>query len=167
MIGPTHAFAAPVPHWRPRRPSPLPCPPRVAPRPLICRLAVVGFLATDFGITAPGAPTGLSSVAAHDVAVDKGAMFVLLFAASVIEVCAGVPAVEQMMKGSDRAPGDFSFGACDCAHTRVHARPCAVRSRGTALHALALTRSLPVCYPHLAQTRLTSARTRPRPRSFS
>eukprot|EP00304_Pavlova_gyrans_P003909 CAMPEP_0206036242 /NCGR_PEP_ID=MMETSP1466-20131121/2627_1 /ASSEMBLY_ACC=CAM_ASM_001126 /TAXON_ID=44452 /ORGANISM="Pavlova gyrans, Strain CCMP608" /LENGTH=201 /DNA_ID=CAMNT_0053410689 /DNA_START=11 /DNA_END=616 /DNA_ORIENTATION=- len=75
----------------------------------LCMLATLGFVVTDLGITAPGAPTGFSSVAAHDMAVEKGAMYVLLFAASVIEVCAGVPAVEQMMKGSGRAPGDFAF----------------------------------------------------------
>ncbi|KAJ1633249.1 chlorophyll a/b-binding protein domain-containing protein, partial [Pavlovales sp. CCMP2436] len=75
----------------------------------LAMLATVGFVATDLGMLAPGAPAGFSSIAAHDMAVDKGAMFVLLFAASVIEICAGVPAVEQMMKGGDRAPGDFSF----------------------------------------------------------
>merc|ERR1719229_2063184 len=75
----------------------------------LCMLATVGFVATDLGLTAPGAPTGFSSVAAHDMAVEKGAMYVLLFAASLIEVCAGVPAAEQMMKGGDRAPGDFAF----------------------------------------------------------
>jgi len=75
----------------------------------LAMLAVAGFVAVDLGVLAPGAPSGYSSVAAHDMAVEKGAMYVLLFAASVIEVCAGVPAVEQMMKGSDRKPGDFSF----------------------------------------------------------
>jgi len=77
----------------------------------IAMLAAAGFVAVDLGVLAPGAPSGYSSVAAHDMAVEKGAMYVLLFAASVFEVCAGVPAVEQMMKGSDRKPGDFSFGA--------------------------------------------------------
>lgn len=76
----------------------------------LAMLAVVGFIATDLGITAPGAPSGFSSVAAHDMAVEKGAMYVLLFAASLIEVTAGVPAVEQMMKGSGRKPGEFMFG---------------------------------------------------------
>lgn len=71
-----------------------------------------GFVAVDLGMLAPGAPAGFSSVAAHDMAVEKGAMYLVLFAASLVELCAGVPAVEQMMKGSDRKPGEFSFGAC-------------------------------------------------------
>jgi len=75
----------------------------------ICMLATLGFVAVDLGLLAPGAPSGYSSVAAHDMAVEKGAMYVLLFAASLVEVCAGVPAVEQMMKGSDREPGYFAF----------------------------------------------------------
>jgi len=136
-------------------------------------LAVVGFIATDLGIVAPGAPVGFSSVAAHDMAVEKGAMYVLLFAASLIEVTAGVPAVEQMMKGSDRKPGEFAFGAAHGRETSAmrargaagHARRARVssgiahrsarRHRGACVHA---------CAPD-AQTRSTSPRTRPPPRS--
>jgi hypothetical protein len=75
----------------------------------VAMLATLGYIAVDLGVIAPGAPSGFSSAAAHDMAVEKGAMYVLLFVASVVEVCAGVPAIEQMMKGSDRAPGDFAF----------------------------------------------------------
>ncbi|KAG8470308.1 hypothetical protein KFE25_008729 [Diacronema lutheri] len=89
-------------------------------------LAVVGFIATDLGIVAPGAPVGFSSVAAHDMAVEKGAMYVLLFAASLIEVTAGVPAVEQMMKGSDRKPGEFAFDPLNFSKDPASAKKLAV-----------------------------------------
>lgn len=97
----------------------------------LAMLAVVGFVATDLGLVAPGAPTGLSSVAAHDVAVQKGSMYVLLFFASLLEVAAGVPAVEQMMKGSGRKPGDFAFGArtrCPVDPPKRLAHPAASRA---------------------------------------
>ena len=44
----------------------------------ICMLATLGFVATDNGIWAPGAPH-VSSLAAHDATVKSGHMLFLLF----------------------------------------------------------------------------------------
>jgi len=74
----------------------------------LAMLAVVGFIAVDLGITGPGAPTGLSSVAAHDVAIEKGGMVVLLIVASVLELCGGVPKVFSTLGGTGE-PGNYGF----------------------------------------------------------
>ena len=47
---------------------------------------------------------------AHDAAVEKGPMYVLLLVCSVIEICTGVPKVFQLLNDPDAVPpGDFKF----------------------------------------------------------
>jgi len=78
----------------------------------VCMLAAVGYIATDLGLTAPGAPTGVSSAAAHDVAVEKGGMLVLFLAASAFEILGGVPKMFQLFSDSvdtPSKPGDYGF----------------------------------------------------------
>ena len=75
----------------------------------LAMLATAGWLAVDFGALAPGAPSGYSSLTAHDMAVDKGAMYLLLILASAFETIALI-ATMQMLKGeTDRKPGQFGF----------------------------------------------------------
>jgi len=78
----------------------------------VAMLATVGFIATDLGLTAPGAPTGFSSVAAHDMAVEKGAMLVLFLAASTLEILGGIPKMLQLFNKevtTNMAPGAYGF----------------------------------------------------------
>ena len=58
----------------------------------VCMLAVAGWVAVDLGMVVPLAPK-VSSLAAHDAAVDKGPMFLLLLGVSVVEIVAGIPKV--------------------------------------------------------------------------
>jgi len=75
----------------------------------ICQLAWLGFVFTDLGFTLPGDMHKVSSVAAHDAAIQYGAMQQLLLFISLAEIISSV-AVSQMMTGeSDRKPGDFSL----------------------------------------------------------
>jgi len=75
----------------------------------VCMLAVAGWVAVDMGMVVPLAPK-VSSLAAHDAAVDKGPMFLLLLLVSVVEICAGIPKVFQLLNDPDAsAPGDFKF----------------------------------------------------------
>ena len=75
----------------------------------VCMLAVAGYVAVDLGFYVPYAPQ-VSSFAAHDAAVEKGPMFALLLAISVIELITGVPKVFQLLNNPDAAPpGDFKF----------------------------------------------------------
>jgi len=74
----------------------------------ICQLAWLGWLVTDAGIYAPGAPQ-VSSLAAHDVTVKSGHMLLLLFVIAIPESLSYV-AISQMMSGeTDRAPGDYGI----------------------------------------------------------
>mmetsp|Transcript_53427 Transcript_53427/g.88710 ORF Transcript_53427/g.88710 Transcript_53427/m.88710 type:complete len:205 (+) Transcript_53427:34-648(+) len=75
----------------------------------ICMLAFVGYVAVDCGIRAPGAPAGISSLAAHDYTVKTGHMLALLFTVGIFEALA-YNAISEMMSGeTDRAPGDYGF----------------------------------------------------------
>lgn len=75
----------------------------------LAMLATLGYVAVDLGMLAPGAPSGFSSLTAHNMAVDKGAMYLLLILASVIETVALIGTM-QMLKGeTDRQPGQFYF----------------------------------------------------------
>jgi hypothetical protein len=75
----------------------------------IAMLATLGYVAVDFGVVAPGAPSGFSSLTAHDMAVEKGGMVMLLILASAFETIA-LFATMQMLNGeTDRKPGQFYF----------------------------------------------------------
>ena len=75
----------------------------------ICQLAFLGFLTTDSGIWAPGAPH-VSSLAAHDATVKTGHMLFLLLVVGAFEALSYV-AIAQMLSGeTDREPGDYGIG---------------------------------------------------------
>jgi len=75
----------------------------------ICMLAVVGWVAVDLGFRVPFAPE-VNSLLAHDAAVEKGPMLGLFGIIAVLEVCAGIPKVFQLLNDPDAAaPGDYKF----------------------------------------------------------
>jgi hypothetical protein len=77
----------------------------------MCQLAIVGFAAVDLGFRIypiPEAYEGLTAVTAHDPLVEYGAMSQLFLWISVAETVSTV-AVQQMLNGSGRAPGDFGL----------------------------------------------------------
>jgi len=79
----------------------------------ICQLAVVGFAAVDLGFKiypTPEAYEGLTSVTAHDALVEQGAMSQLFLWIGLAEIIGSV-ALNQMLEGSGRLPGDFGFGS--------------------------------------------------------
>ena len=75
----------------------------------ICMLAFVGYLTTDGGIWAPGAPH-VSSFEAHDVTVKTGHMLLLLITLAIPESLSYVAIAEMMSGQSDRKPGDYGIG---------------------------------------------------------
>ena len=85
-------------------------------------LAFVGYLATDGGIYAPGAPH-VSSFEAHDVTVKTGHMLLLLIAIAIPEGLAYTAIAEMMSGESDRKPGDYGIGwrFCKVRHARAPA----------------------------------------------
>jgi hypothetical protein len=77
----------------------------------ICMMAWLGFVAVDLGFRVYPAPEGfdaLTSITAHDAAVEQGGMSQMLLWFSLLEVFDTV-AVIQMLEGSGRAPGDFGL----------------------------------------------------------
>jgi hypothetical protein len=75
-------------------------------------LAIVGWIAADIGLRAPGLPAdsplmSVTSFTAHDAAVKQGSMIVLLIFCGVCEI-AGFAAIQQTLEGK-RAPGDFAL----------------------------------------------------------
>lgn len=81
----------------------------------VAMLAVVGWIATDFGVRFPGAGAPFTEIPsaylAHNTLVDQGAMSFMLMAAGFVEIVTGA-ALVQVSKGElERAPGDFNFGA--------------------------------------------------------
>jgi len=74
----------------------------------VCMLAVIGYVAVDLGLYAPGAPK-VSSLLAHDVTVKTGHMILLLGFIGMLEALS-YPAISEMMNGeTDRKPGDYGF----------------------------------------------------------
>jgi len=75
----------------------------------VCMLAWLGYIATDAGIYAPGAPA-VTSLEAHDACVKSGHMLLLLFVIAIPEALSYV-AISEMMSGeTDRKPGDYGIG---------------------------------------------------------
>lgn len=78
----------------------------------IAMLAVLGWVAVDFGARFPGAPAVFTSIpnslAAHTLAVDNGSMAVLLNIVAVLELLNGA-AIYDQARGSGRQPGEFGF----------------------------------------------------------
>lgn len=78
-------------------------------------MAVVGWIATDFGLRFPGAGEPYTSISsaytAHNTLVENGTMGFLLMAVGLVEVCSGA-ALVQVSKGEiEREAGDFKFGS--------------------------------------------------------
>jgi len=77
----------------------------------VCMLGVVGWIAADLGLRAPGVPAELKAVttsyAAHDVATADGRMLMLLILCGVVEI-AGAAGIKATLDGK-REPGDFAL----------------------------------------------------------
>merc|ERR1719199_841935 len=75
----------------------------------VCMLAWAGWVAVDLGFRVPFAPE-VSSLYAHDAAVEKGPMLGMLIPLAAIEVLAGIPKCFQLLNDPDAAPpGDYFF----------------------------------------------------------
>jgi len=75
----------------------------------VCMLAFAGFVAVDCGFRVPFAPE-VSSLYAHDAAVEKGAFLGMLIPIALVEVLAGIPKCFQILNDPDAAPGgDYKF----------------------------------------------------------
>jgi len=77
----------------------------------ICMLAVTGFIAVDCGLRIyplPEAYEGLTSLTAHDALVEQGAMSQIFLWSGLAEIIGSI-AVNQMLAGSGRQPGDYGF----------------------------------------------------------
>jgi len=79
----------------------------------VAMLAVVGWIATDFGIRLPFEQFSTAAISsgyvAHDTLVAQGTMTVMLMAVGFVEFCSGAVLVEVSKGESDREPGDFKF----------------------------------------------------------
>merc|ERR1719502_1687266 len=71
----------------------------------VAMLAFVGFLFTDF-YTLPGYE--FTTLEAHDACVANGSMSQILLWVGLLEVFSFI-AIDQMLRGSGREPGDFGF----------------------------------------------------------
>lgn len=75
----------------------------------VSMLATVGWITTDLGYRVPGEPFQISTIEAHDVMTEFGAMpqmLVWIFCAEIF----GFLAITNMMEGTtDRKPGDFGI----------------------------------------------------------
>jgi hypothetical protein len=75
----------------------------------VCMLAWAGWVAVDLGFRVPYAPE-VSSLLAHDAAIEKGPMLGMLIPLAMIEVGAGIPKCFQLLNDPDAAPGgDYKF----------------------------------------------------------
>jgi len=75
----------------------------------VCMLAWAGWVAVDCGFRVPFAPE-VTSLYAHDAAVEKGPMLGMLIPIAVIEVLVGIPKCFQLLNDPDAAPGgDYKF----------------------------------------------------------
>jgi hypothetical protein len=75
----------------------------------VCMLAWAGWVAVDLGFRVPYAPQ-VSSLYAHDAAIEKGAFIGMLIPLAMVEVGAGIPKCFQIMNDPDAAPGgDYKF----------------------------------------------------------
>mmetsp|Transcript_11981 Transcript_11981/g.12908 ORF Transcript_11981/g.12908 Transcript_11981/m.12908 type:complete len:192 (+) Transcript_11981:84-659(+) len=72
----------------------------------IAMLATLGWIFADF-VKLPGEVHQVSSLEAHNVAVQSGALIQILFWTSLIEILT-IPALKNLGKDG-RAPGDYSF----------------------------------------------------------
>jgi len=71
----------------------------------VCMLATVGFAFTDF-YHFPG--FDYTTLEAHDACVAEGGMSQILLWVGLLEVISAI-SIDQMLRGSGRAPGDYGF----------------------------------------------------------
>ena len=74
----------------------------------VAMLAVAGIFGTSV-FHLPGAEHDVSFVAAHDAAVQTGAMQQILLWTSLLEIVSSKAVNQMMNENSGRAPGDFGF----------------------------------------------------------
>mmetsp|Transcript_24207 Transcript_24207/g.27587 ORF Transcript_24207/g.27587 Transcript_24207/m.27587 type:complete len:135 (+) Transcript_24207:461-865(+) len=74
----------------------------------IAMLAITGFIAVDLGFTLPFAQ-GVSSADAHNFGVEQGLFGAVGIPIGVFEMVSWL-AVQEMLQGSGREPGNFGFG---------------------------------------------------------
>jgi Chlorophyll A-B binding protein len=79
----------------------------------VAMLAVVGWIATDFGLRLPLEQFSTSNIPssylAHNTLVDQGSMTFMLLAIGFLEITTGAALVEVATGESDREAGDFQF----------------------------------------------------------
>lgn len=77
----------------------------------ICMMAWLGYVSVDCGLRVlpvPEALEGLTAATAHDASVEQGGLAQMFLWFSLLEVIDGI-AINQMLEGSGRQPGDFGF----------------------------------------------------------
>ena len=80
-------------------------------------LAFAGWVSVDLGFRVPFAPE-VSSLYAHDAAIEKGPMLGLLIPLAAIEVLAGIPKCFQLLNDPDAAAGgDYKFDPIELKYT--------------------------------------------------
>merc|ERR1719373_1461801 len=74
----------------------------------IAMLAITGYIAVDLGFTLPFAQ-GVSSAEAHNFSIERGVFGVVGIPIGFFEMVSWL-AVQEMLQGSGREPGNFGFG---------------------------------------------------------
>jgi len=75
----------------------------------VCMLAWAGWVAVDCGFRVPFAPE-VTSLYAHDAAIEKGPFIGMLIPIALVEVLCGIPKCFQLLNDPDAAPGgDYTF----------------------------------------------------------
>mmetsp|Transcript_112134 Transcript_112134/g.205796 ORF Transcript_112134/g.205796 Transcript_112134/m.205796 type:complete len:268 (-) Transcript_112134:101-904(-) len=72
----------------------------------VCMLATLGWVAVDLGFRVPFAPA-VTSLYAHDAAVEAGPMISMLIPIALVEVLAGIPKVFQILFDPNASPGGY------------------------------------------------------------
>ena len=79
----------------------------------VAMLAVVGWIATDFGVRLPFEQFSTANIpsayVAHDTLVAQGTMTVMLLAVGFVEFCTGAALVQASKGELEREPGDYKF----------------------------------------------------------
>jgi hypothetical protein len=75
----------------------------------LAMLAITGFIATDVGLKLPFAAGVASSAAAHEFGVQQGTLGLIGILVGAFEMTSWI-AIQEMLQGSGREPGDFGFG---------------------------------------------------------
>ena len=77
----------------------------------IAMMAWVGFVSVDMGLRVlpvPEALEGLTAATAHDASVEQGGLSQFFLWFGLLEIIDGI-AIQQMLEGSGREPGDFGL----------------------------------------------------------